>query len=282
MSNVSGEEMLSSSGARAGTPVADDPSLQPLLVFAAIAVTTGCLLLGASVALDLPSEPFALATLLVGMLLPALVITARRAGGTGVRALLRDAVRLPRPLWWGLFAALAVPALAWTAASVAGGAQPLTSSLLIGFAVQLVTGAIIINIWEEMVLTGFVQRRSMARWGVVGGSLATAAVFVGIHLPLAFDGAADAGDVALGLSALVAVGVGLRFLIAGVDAWSGRSLLTVGVLHASFNATADLLQADYDWVRYVVTVLLGLAALAVLLSRSVGRRQPGQRLGAAG
>ena len=261
-------------------PVADDPSLRPLLVFAAIAVTTGCVLLGVGVALGLPSEPFALATLLVGMVLPALVITARQAGGAGVRALLRDAVRPPRPMWWGLFAVLAVPALAWTGASMVGGEQPLTSSLLIGFAVQLVTGAIIINIWEEMVLTGFVQRRSMARWGALGGSVATAVVFVGIHLPLAFDGASDAGDVALGVTALVAVGVGLRFLIAGVDTWSGRSLLTVGLLHASFNATADLLEPGFDWVRYVVTVLLGLVAITILLSRREGRALPRQRLGA--
>jgi membrane protease YdiL (CAAX protease family) len=260
-------------------PVADDPSLRPLLVFAAIAVTTGCVLLGVGVALGLPSEPFALATLLVGMVLPALVITALQARGAGVRALLRDAVRPPCPLWWSLFAVLAFPVLTWTGASMVGGEQPLTSSLLIGFAVQLVTGAIIINIWEEMVLTGFVQRRSMARWGAVGGSVATAAVFVGIHLPLAFDVASDAGDVALGVTALVAIGVGLRFLIAGVDTWSGRSLLTVGVLHASFNATADLLEPGFDWVRYVVTVLLGLVAITVLLSRREGRALPRQRLG---
>jgi membrane protease YdiL (CAAX protease family) len=260
--------------------VADYPSLRPLLVFAAIAVTTGCVLLGVGVTLGLPSEPFALATLLVGMVLPALVITARQAGGAGARALLRDAMRPPRPLWWGLLAVLALPALAWTGASIVGGEQPLTSSLLIGFAVQIVTGALIINIWEEMVLTGFVQRRSMGRWGAVGGSVATAAVFVGIHLPLAFDGASDAGDVALGVTALVAIGVGLRFLIAGVDTWSGRSLLTVGFLHASFNATADLLEPGFDWVRYVVTVLLGLVAITVLLSRREGRALPHQRLGA--
>lgn len=113
----------------------------------------------------------------------------------------------------------------------------------------------------------------------MGGSVATALVCVGIHLPLAFDGSADARDVAVGVTALVAVGIGLRFLIAGVDTWSGRSLLTVGVLHASFNTTAVLLEPGYDWVRYAVTVVLGLATMSLLLARRRCRRMPRQRLG---
>ena len=67
---------------------------------------------------------------------------------------------------------------------------------------------------------------------------------------------------------------------AGVDTWSGRSLPTVGLLHASFHATADLLEPGFDWVRYVVTVLLGLVAITALLSRREGRALPRQRPGA--
>ena len=250
--------------ATAPPPAGDKRELRPLVVFAAIALPVGWALLSVPVLLDLPQEPFVLGTLVLGLILPALVLTARDSGGVGVRALLRDAVRLPHPLGWGVAAALALPTLVWAAAAALGGAQPLTTDLLLGFVVQLVSGAIIVNIWEEMAWTGFVQRRAAARWGVSLGALVTAVLFAGIHLPLAFDGAGDAGDVAVGVTALLATGIGLRLLIAGVDRWSGRSLLTVGVLHASFNAAADLVDQEYDWVRYGVTVVLGVVVLGML------------------
>lgn len=243
----------------------DNPNLRPLLLFTAVALPVGWVLLTVPVLLDLPQEPFVLAALVLALILPALVLTARESGRAGVLALLRDAVRVPRPLWWALLAALALPSIVWSAAAAMGGAEPMTSTLLVDFAVALVAGAVIINIWEEMAWTGFVQRRSMARWGLVGGSLVTAALFALIHLPLAFDGASDAGDVLQGVGILVGTGIGLRLLIAGLDSWSGRSLLTVGILHASFNTTADVIDPDYDWIRLTTTVLLGLAALAVVV-----------------
>ena len=263
---------------RAASPAGDgdNASLRPLLLFAAIALPVGWVTLSVPVALGLAQEPFVLLALVLGLILPALLLTARESGRPGMRALLRDAVRLPRPLWWAPVAALALPATVWAAASTVGGAQPLTSELLVDFAVALVTVAVIVNVWEEMAWTGFVQRRSMARWGVLGGTLVTGVLFAGIHLPLAFDGATAAGDVLLGVAVLLATGIGLRLLIAGVDAWSGRSLLTAGVLHAAFNASADLINPDHDWVRYVVTVVLGLVFLAALLSARGRHAAPGQ------
>ncbi|WP_431473680.1 hypothetical protein [Ornithinimicrobium sp. W1665] len=71
--------------------------------------------------------------------------------------------------------------------------------------------------------------------------------------------------------------MGLRLLIARLDAWSGRSLLTIGLLHASFNTTGALIDPAYDWIRLGLTVLLGVAAVAVParvrgpLSRPAGR-----------
>ncbi len=59
---------------------------------------------------------------------------------------------------------------------------------------------IIINIGEEIAWTGFVQRRAMARWGLLGGSLVTALLFAGIHLPLAFGDARTPEDVLRGVA----------------------------------------------------------------------------------
>src|SRR5690606_3048619 len=131
--------------------------------------------------------------------------------------------------------------------------------------------AVIINIWEEMAWTGFVQRRAMARWGLVSGSVLTGLLFAAIHLPLAFDGASGASAVGMGIAVLVATGVGLRLLIARMDAWSGRSLLTIGLLHASFNTSAELIEPAYDWIRLGLTILLGVLAVAPVLLRRHAR-----------
>lgn len=98
--------------------------------------------------------------------------------------------------------------------------EDLDADLAIGLAVNVVSSVLIVNLWEELARTGFLQRRATSRWGLAGGSLVAEALFAAIHLPLAFDGA-DGAD---------GSGVGLRLLVAGFDVWSGRSLLTVAVL----------------------------------------------------
>lgn len=252
--------------AHAGAPRPhDDPSLRPLILFTAVAVPLGWVLLSAYQVLDLPQEPFVLGTLVLGLVVPALVLTRRQHGRAGLRDILKDTVRPSRPRWWMPLAVLGLPVLVWSTAALVGGAEPLTSSLLLDATILFLTSAIIVNIWEEMAWTGFVQRRAMARWGLVSGSIVTGLLFAAIHLPLAFDGATRGADVALGVAILVATGVGLRLLIARMDAWSGRSLLTIGLLHASFNTTAELVDPAYDWIRLGVTILLGILAVAVPL-----------------
>jgi membrane protease YdiL (CAAX protease family) len=253
-----------------------DGDIKPLLAFTAVAIPVGWVLLSVPVALGLPQEPFVLAALLLGLVTPAVLLTARTTGRVGVRALLRDAVRLPRPTWWLAPALLGIPVLSWLTGAALGAARPFSGGLVADVAIQLLASALIINIWEEMAWTGFVQRRAMARWGTVTGSVVTAAFFAGLHLPLAFAGAASAGDVLVGVAQLVGTGIGLRFLVAGIDRWSGGSLLTVGLLHASFNATGSLLAPGSDPVRLALTVVAGLLALAVLQlrSRRAGRRLP--------
>jgi membrane protease YdiL (CAAX protease family) len=241
----------------------DDRSLRPLVIFAAIAVPLGWVLLSAYQIFDMPQEPFVLATLLLGLVVPALVLTYRQHGASAVRALLKDTVRPPRPLWWAPLSILGLPALVWGTAALFGGARQLTPSLLLGATILFLTSALIINIWEEMVWAGFFQRRAMARWGLVAGSLVTGLLFAAIHLPLAFDDAAGGRDVAIGIATLVGTGVGLRLLIARLDGWSGRILLTIGLLHASFNTTSEFIDPAYDWIRLGMTVLLGIIAISI-------------------
>lgn len=239
---------------------------RPLLPFVGVALPTGWLLLSVPLMTGLPLEPFVLGTLLFGLVVPALVLT-RRDPGTSIRALLLDCVRLPRP-WLLLPALLAIPVTSWAIAGPDG--SDVTTDVITGLAVTVATSVLIVNLWEEMAWAGFVQRRAAARWGVVGGAVVTALLFTGIHLPLAFYGADGVGGVLVNVGVMIASGIGLRLLVAAFDRWGRGSILVLAVLHASFNATGNLLADDHAWVRYVVTVGLGVAAVVVLSVHRTG------------
>jgi membrane protease YdiL (CAAX protease family) len=251
------------SSTHTGTALDPDGSRFPrqLKIFLVLALGVGWPLLALSTLIQ-PGGPFLIAAVLFGLSLPALVLTHRQAGRAGVHALLRDCVRLPSRWWWLLLASFGLPAVTWVIGAALGGAQPLTWSLVAFYTADLIIGALVINIWEEMAWTGFFQRRATSRWGAVGGGLITSVFFAGIHIPLALDGAHSAIQVATNLLYLVGVAIGVRLLIARVDPWSGRSLLVVGLLHSSFNAAENLLQPEFFWVRIVVTIALGIGVAA--------------------
>lgn len=254
-----------------------------LLPFAIAALCVGVPLLALSTVIK-PEGPFMLASTLFGLVLPALFLTHREGGGAAVRALLRDCVRLPSSWWWLPLAAFVIPVATWTAGAASGGGKPLEWDLVSFYIADLLIGAVVINIWEEMAWTGFFQRRAAGRWGAVGGALITSLFFTALHSPLAFDDVHSVSAVATNLVAIAGVATGVRLLIARVDVWSGRSLLSVGILHSSFNASESLLHPDYDFLRIVVTIAIGVGVLAMGDRRdqrrgprtgpAVARRQP--------
>jgi membrane protease YdiL (CAAX protease family) len=247
----------------------DNPSLRPLIQFAATALPVGWLMLSVPIVTGLPTGPFILATLLFGLVVPSLILTGRETGRAGLKRLLRDSVRLPRPWVWLPVAALALPVAVSAAAAAQGDGHRVTAASLTAWLTTLLSSFIIVNLAEETAWTGFAQRRAIARWGTVRGSLVIALLFAGVHLPLGLAQAENGSDVARGLAILLLTGVGLRLVIACLDGWSGRSLLTIGLLHASFNSTADL--AD-TWTRLTITVAFGLVAATI--HRVTRRRSP--------
>lgn len=239
----------------------NDQELRDLRTFAVVAVLSGWILLGIPVALGIPVEPFVLLTLLIGLVTPAVVLT-RRDPNASMRALLRDCLRPSRPFWLMVPALLAIPVLSWLVGDALGGAEHVDGALVASMAVNVASSLLIVNLWEEMAWMGFFQRRAISRWGPVPGSLLTAALFVGIHVPLAFVGAGDTAGLLVNVAILIGSSIGLRLLLAYVDAVSSRSILAVATLHASWNATGDLLDSNHDWVRYAVTIALGLLSAA--------------------
>lgn len=233
---------------------------QSLLRFTAIALPAGWVFLSVPLFTGWPVEPFVLATLFLGMVPTALLLT-RRGNNTTVRDLLRDCIRLPHPVAWLIPATLLIPVATRVGASLVGGGEPITSALVVDLIVNVVSSVLIVNLWEEMVWAGFVQRTASNAYGFVRSALLTAALFVAIHLPLAFFGIDGAADLAYNLAIMVASGVGMRLLIGALDVWGRGSILAVALLHASFNASGDLVGADHDWIRYAVTLGFGLMVL---------------------
>lgn len=249
------------------------PSLRPLAVFLGVALPTGWVLLSVPLVVDVPLAPFVLATLFVGLVAPAVVLT-RRDPAASVGRLLRDTVRLPRPVWLLAPAALLLPAATATAGRALGVATELSASFLTSLALSnVLSSLLIINLWEELAWAGFAQRRASARLGYVGGAVAVAVMFTAIHLPLSLYDADGPGDVAFNVGAMLVSGVGMRLLIGALDAWGGGSILALGLVHATFNASSELLHPSSDWIRYLVIFGLGLGAMAVHSPSLDGRRR---------
>ena len=262
--------MINISLATTADPVAgsqSDPptSLRPVILLGAIALPVGWLLLSVPLLLDLPPEPFVLGTLVLGMIIPAIALTHRESGRAGVKALFRSAVQPPRPRWLLAVALLAIPVLSWLVATAVGAAQPLTRSLMAAIGVQFVTGLVLVNLWEEMVWTGFAQTRTMRRFGLVKGSLATAVLFAGIHLPLAFADGPTAAP--LGILVLVGSSICLRLIFGCLYLAGGPGLLAIAIMHGAYNATGQLIQPGYDLIRLGVIAVLATVAL-LITSRS--------------
>ncbi len=232
------------------------------MIFAASAVLGGGVLLALS-RLVTPGEPFLLAAVYGTLLLPALVLTRAERRHGAIRELLRQAIRLPRPLWWLPVAGAAIPVATWTLGATLGAARPVTWTTLVALVLDIVIGLVVINLAEELAWTGYFQSRAMTRWGATRGSLVTAVFFTAIHVPLAVDPAGGLTASMTNVATLTVVAVGVRLLIGRLYDWTGGSVLAVAVLHSAFNASEELLLTGQDWVRLAATLAIAIGAVAV-------------------
>ncbi len=213
----------------------------PLGVFFTWFFTVGQAVVFVPVITGLPSEPFLIAATVVGLLLPAVVITRIVDGPEGQRALRRRTFRVRVPAGWYLFAVIVVPAITTAATIVVAGPPPpgstsaLVSATTLGYAVSLVAVLVTVNWWEEVAWMGFVQARLQQRHGAMRAATITGVAFGFGHISLAVG---EGGSAAITLTLLlVAVSIPFRAL----QAWIYNrtdSLLVVGLVHAAANAVA--------------------------------------------
>jgi membrane protease YdiL (CAAX protease family) len=242
----------------------------PLLCFVVPAVTiTWALQLG-FLAMEWPLFPALLLEIVV-LVGCATTVTGLTAGRPGVRALFAGVIRWRFDARWYALAFFAMPA-ATLLIAVLSGTLDASSGEWAGAAVQylfltVVFGALLGNMWEELAWTGFLQQRLMDERGLLVGSLLTAVPFGLIHLPLAFEShgltGTSLGSLALDWSLLLLVAPFFRVLLGIVYTRTGRSLLSVALLHGSFNACSGLSLVDGGWQYIPAAILVAIVVVAV-------------------
>jgi membrane protease YdiL (CAAX protease family) len=262
----------------------------PLLCFTVPAVAVTWAVQLTFLALRWPMFPALLLEIVV-LVGTATTVTALTSGRAGVRSLFAGVVRWRFGAKWYLFALTAMPAATLVVAA-GTGTLDVSSGELVGATVQylfltVVFGALLGNMWEELAWTGFLQRRLMDERGLVVGSLLTAVPFGLIHLPLAFAehglGGTSLGTVLLDWGLLLFAAPFFRLLLGIVYTRTGRSLLSVALVHGSFNACSSSILVEGGWQYIPAAILVAVAVIAGWWSSpegpstTPGRRAPRRR-----
>jgi membrane protease YdiL (CAAX protease family) len=248
----------------------------PVLVFAVAAIVPTWAIQFLFLANGWELFPALLAEL-VFLLAAAAGVTAATDGRAGVRRLFAGALRWRFGVGRFAVVLLAMPALTLAVSAVSGsirtpaaGWAGEASSYLF---MTLIYGAMLGNVWEETAWAGFAQSRLMARHGLLRGSLLTAIPFALIHLPLAFEtgglGGTGGRDLAITWAVLVAFAPLVRYLYGTFLIDSGGSVLAVGIVHASFNASQKLGAVHGQWQVLVAVVVFTVLVVAYRRSRGL-------------
>jgi membrane protease YdiL (CAAX protease family) len=238
----------------------------------------GTALMAVPAVTDLPAEPFILA-MVFGPLLGGAMLTARRSGPGGVRQLFSGVLRW-RIGWryWAL-AVVVMPLMTVTVAAATGTlASPAEGWLTTAtdyLVATFLVGTLVINLWEETAWQGLVQRHLTGRFGLGRGALLTAVPFAVIHLPLGFVGGATLREALVASILVLVMAPPFRYLLGRTDHATGGSLLAVGVLHASFNASGSLDVLVGGWQHIVGVAVVAAAALLMdTRRRTTPQRMP--------
>ncbi|MFB9320015.1 CPBP family intramembrane glutamic endopeptidase [Cryptosporangium minutisporangium] len=248
------------------TILASPPRVRrPLLLFVVTVIAVTWAVQLAFLAVGLPLFPALLIELVV-LVGTAAVLTRRADGRAGVRRLFAGVLRWRFGVRWYVLALVALPVLTLGVAVLAGtfrAPDGWAGELVQYLFVAVVFGALLGNVWEELAWTGYLQSRLADRHGWLLGALLTAVPFGLIHLPMAFEEhgltGTGVGEVAIAWGALVAVAPFFRVLLGVAYERTGRSVLAVGLLHGSFNASGATAVAGGGWEYLVAAGVLAIA-----------------------
>jgi uncharacterized protein len=231
---------------------------------------------------DLAAAPFLITAALVGLLLPAIVITWITDGSQGVRALRRRSLAYRVPARWYVLAVVGVPLVSVAAIAAATGwpdpvsGSAVTSAFTLGVLLQLPVVFATVNWAEEIAWMGFVQARLQGRHGALRAAVMTGPVFAFGHISQLIGSSLEATLSLLALMVLICIP--FRALLGWIYNRTD-SLALVGLVHGTANATAagsiigtGLLDRLYPGAGHggVVIPMLALIGLAVLIATRGG------------
>lgn len=216
-----------------------------------------------------PVQWFVIASTLIGLLLPALVITWLVDGRAGLRALWAGVRRLRTGLGWYALALVGIPLLA-VAITVLIDGLPINVSpamavgaLLPHFMLPFLVTFILNNLWEEVAWTGFVQARLQNWRGPLLAAFISGPLFAVQHISLVFGNPVVVAALVMLISIVLAIP--FRFLTGWFYNRTG-SLFVVGLLHGAGNAVAggSGFQTGYLRHLYPDSIIAGGAHLFAL------------------
>jgi membrane protease YdiL (CAAX protease family) len=228
---------------------------------------------------------------LFSVALPAFLVVAAMHGKAGVIDLARRSLRWRAGARWYLIALLGIPVASVFLASVIYGMAPLNAlvakwQLLFTLILpDLLIRIVFLNVIEEIGWMGFLQARLQDEYGPWKACLLVEIPFALWHLP------GLVGDTGGQLSlVLVLVGVFAIFQLCGrfVNMWlynnTQRSVLLVGVFHATYNTTVNRFAGEFipvpaePWFFIVGGVVAVAAVLLVVVTRGRLSYTPNQEM----
>ena len=271
---------------------------RPILAFLAWFFTVGQAFAFAPMYVDtpMPDQWFIIGSTLIGLLLPALVITRIVDGPEGLAAMGRRILEIRAPIRIYLVGVALMPLMALGLAVAILGPPEVSSSTVVtslgsGLVLGLLINFFLNNLWEEVAWMGFVQARLQDRHGAMRAALITAPLFALQHVALLIDN--DPATLVLIMVAFTVVIIPYRAFNGWLYNRTGGSLFIVGLVHALSNAVGPgsgltdgylrvLYPSDGELVGLLHIVALALMGLAVMaatrLRLASSERQPDPRL----
>ena len=213
---------------------------------------------------------------ILGIALPAFLVTSATSGKAGVRDLLSRCLRWRVGVHWYLIALLGFLAAMLLVASVFQGLAPLGSLVekwplfFTLFLPEVLLPFLFIQVFEEAGWTGFMQHNLQERRGPLLASILVAPAFVLQHLPIILmDASVGLGSVII-VGALVVVAAFFRVVIMWLYNGSGRSVLGVALFHSVYNSAWGT--GDKEFANELLSgsalpyAMVAVAVIAVVLA----------------
>jgi membrane protease YdiL (CAAX protease family) len=179
---------------------------------------------------------------ILGVALPAFIVTAATGGKAGMRELLRRCLRWRVGIVWYLAALFGLLAVMMLVGSVLSDPAPLEvlterwSLIFTLFLPEVLFPFLFIQIFEEAGWTGFMQHTLQERRGPLVASILVAPAFVLQHLPILLMDAGVGLTSLIIVGALVIVAVFFRVVVMWLYNGSGRSVLVAALFHSAYNS----------------------------------------------